>query len=226
MGPIAELSLAAAIFLGTHFVSSTPLRATLVAKLGKGYLALYSLVAIVTLVWMVRAFYAAPFVNLWYEIGLPRVPQGVMPFALIFFVCAVTTPNPTAVGQGKLLKSHTPARGILRVTRHPLMWSFALWAASHMIARGELAAVIFFGAFLVLALAGTILIDLRKAASSSEDWQRFERVTSNIPFVAIMEGRNRLVLGEIGWWMIVLGIALYALLLWLHPTLFGVQSLI
>lgn len=87
-----------------------------------------------------------------------------MPFAMILLAAAYLSRNPTAVLQERLLKSANPARGIIRVTRHPLMWAIALWAATHVLARGDVRSVIFFGGFLVLALLGTVLMDRRKAA--------------------------------------------------------------
>ena len=154
MEPMTHLVLAAVAFLATHYIASTPLRAALVATLGKAYLALYSLLAFATLGWMIWAFYHAPFINLWYAVALRPVPLFVMPIALVFMVCALATPNPTMVGREKLLISTHPARGILRITRLPLMWGFALWGASHIAARGDAAALIFFGTFVVLALSG------------------------------------------------------------------------
>ena len=225
MRPMPHLVLAAIAFLATHYIASTPLRGALVATLGKAYLALYSLLAAATLGWMIWAFYHAPFINLWYAVALRPVPLVVMPFALVFVVCGLTSPNPTLVGQERLIKSDAPARGILRITRHPLMWGFALWAASHIVARGDAAAVIFFGTFLVLALTGTWLIDRRKAATLGDGWRRFAAVTSNVPFMAIAGGRNELKLLEIGGWKILLGVAAYAVLLVLHHRLFGAHVL-
>ena len=172
---------------------------------------------------MIWALYHAPFINLWYKVALRPVPMVVMPLALVLIVCGLASPNPTLVGRERLLKSDQPARGILRITRHPLMWGFAFWAASHIVARGDGAALIFFGTFLVLALSGTWLIDRRKAATLGADWRRFAAVTSNIPFAAIAAGRNQLKLGELGAWKILLALALDAVLVVLHHRLFGVH---
>lgn len=226
MEPMTHLVLAAVALLATHYIASTPLRAALVATLGKAYLALYSLLAFATLGWMIWAFYHAPFINLWYAVALRPVPLFVMPIALVFMVCALATPNPTMVGREKLLKSAHPARGILRITRHPLMWGFALWGASHIAARGDAAALIFFGTFVVLALSGAWLIDRRKAATLGADWKQFAAVTSNLPFAAIAGGRNQFKLAEIGWWKILLGLALYVALIMLHHRLFGAHAVI
>ena len=223
MNPLTHLALATMAFLVTHYVASTPLRAKLVAALGNAYLGLYSLAAFATLGYMIWAYYRAPSVGLWHSPALRYVPLVVMPFALVFVVCGLLTRNPTLVGQEKLLRAEKPARGILRITRHPLMWGFALWAASHILARGDAASVVFFGGFLVLALSGTVLLDRRKSVTLGDDWRRFAAITSNVPFVAIATGRNQFRLGEIGGWKILVGLALYIAVLFLHPALFGAR---
>lgn len=224
MNPMTKLLIVTAVFLVTHYVSSTPLRAKIVNALGvNGYLVLYSAVAFATLGGMVWAYYRAPFVGLWHVPGLRYAPLIVMPFALVLIACGLLTRNPTLVGGERLLRADEPARGILRVTRHPLMWGIVVWAAGHLLARGDAASVVFFGSFLVLALTGTVLIDARKRATLGEDWQRFAAATSNLPLAAIAAGRNRFSAGEIGWSRLLAGLALYALVLWLHPLLFGAR---
>ena len=223
MNPMTHLIAATVLFLATHYVSSTPLRAKLVNALGNAYLGLYSLIAFATLGYMIWAYYRAPSVVLWYSPALRYVPLIVMPIAFVLMVCGLLERNPTLVGQERLLETDDAARGILRITRHPLMWGFALWAASHILARGDVASVIFFGGFLVLALSGTMLIDRRKSAILGDDWRRFAAVTSNAPFVAIAARRNQFRSGEIGWLRPVAGIALYVTVLFLHSALFGAQ---
>ena len=225
MDPIAHLTVATLAFLGTHFVSSTPLRAMLAGAIGeRGYLAVYSIAAFATLGWMIWAYGRAPLQPLWQVPGLRLWPAIVMPFALILAASALMTRNPTAIGQAGAMKAGEPARGIIRVTRHPLMWGIMLWGAVHLLARGDLASLVFFGGFVALAGLGTLLIDARKRASLGEDWRRFAAVTSNLPFGAIVGGRNRFVPGEIGWKRIGVGLALYVLLLLAHPYLFGVRA--
>jgi uncharacterized membrane protein len=103
------------------------------------------------------------------------------------------------------------------------MWGIALWSAIHLLARGDVAATIFFGGFLVLALAGTALIDARKADTHGDEWRRFADVTSNVPFTAIVEGRNRFVFSEIGWKRVLAGLAIFVAMLVVHPWLFAVR---
>lgn len=221
MDPTAHLVLATAAFLLTHFVTSTPLRAQLIARLGqRAYLGVYVVVAFITLGWMIVAYRHAPRELLW--LGWRHVPLLVMPFALILLVAGTRTPNPTAVMQESQLRSPEPARGVLRITRHPLMWAIALWAAAHILARGDTKSVIFFGGLLLLALLGTVLIDRHKAALGA-DWQRFAAVTSNVPFVAVAQGRNRFAPREIGYRAPLFGLVLFALIFILHAFLFGAR---
>ena len=59
---LASLSAASIAFVGGHFVLSHPLRPGLVRALGeRGFLGLYTLVALATFAWMVMAFLSAPF---------------------------------------------------------------------------------------------------------------------------------------------------------------------
>jgi uncharacterized membrane protein len=224
LDPIAHVALASLVFLATHFVTSTPLRKPLVETIGeKAYLGAYSAVSFVTLGWMGWAYVHAPYLALWQIPGVRQWPLLVMPFALILVAAGVMTKNPSAVGQAGALKSGEPAWGIIRVTRHPVMWGIALWAAVHALARGDAASLVFFGSFLVLALAGTRLIDARKADELGAEWARFAAVTSNVPFTAIVEGRNRFVASEIGAKRLLVGLALFGIVLVAHPWLFGVR---
>jgi uncharacterized membrane protein len=221
MDALSHLALACLAFVCLHVVPSTPLRPALVNALGeKAYLGLFSLASLAGIVWMVMAYKAAPATALWP--GLRHLPSALMPFALILVVGGVMTPNPTAVGAAKLLKRDEPARGILRITRHPVMWGIMLWAGAHLLARGELKSTLFFGSFLLLAAAGTVLMDLRKA-QLGDVWTRYARLTSNLPFVAIAQGRNRLAWRELGALKIVIALVLYALVFHFHPWLFGVR---
>jgi uncharacterized membrane protein len=200
-------------FLATHFVTSTPLRPALVSAMGEWpYRGLYSLVALVTLGWMIWAYAQAPGEPLW--VGAREVAYVLVPMAFVLIACGYWR-NPTMVGADKLLKSEDPARGIIRVTRHPIMWGIMLWAAAHIVARGDLKGLIFFGGFLVLATFGTLAMDARKRANP--DWARFAAVTSHVPFVAIARGKNRLDLREIGWLRPAIGLAAFFGLLLVHP---------
>jgi uncharacterized membrane protein len=207
------LVAATVAFLATHFVTSTPLRPALVSAMGEWpYRGLYSLVAFLTLGWMIWAFGAAPREPLW--AGFREAAYIVMPLAFVLIACGYWR-NPTMVGADKLLKSEDPARGVIRITRHPIMWGVMLWAAAHILARGDLKSLVFFGGLLAVAAVGTVAMDRRKG--SNPDWPRFAAVTSHVPFVAIAQGRNRLVWREIGWLRPAIGLAAFVAVLAFHP---------
>ena len=93
---MTALLVATAVFLLTHFVTSTPLRPVLVKALGEWpYRGLYSLVALATLGWMIWAYGNAPREPLW--TGLRHLPVVVMPFAFVLLACGYWR-NPTMVG--------------------------------------------------------------------------------------------------------------------------------
>jgi uncharacterized membrane protein len=225
---MTELVVAATFLLVSHYgISSRPLRAALVRRLGeKPYLALYSLIALAAIFWLARAYADAPFIQLWPTTLLGAlVPLIVLPFALILLVAGVSGPNPTSVGQGGALDDPSAVRGVLRITRHPVMWAIALWGLSHIAAKGDVASLVFFGAIAALALVGTLLLDVKYAARQGAAWQPFAQATSNVPFAALLAGHQRFAPHEIGWTRVAVALALYALLLAIHPWLFRASAL-
>lgn len=150
-----NLAIAALFLIGTHFgIASTSLRRQLIGLIGEGpYRALYSLLALVALAWLVFAWAAAPIVPLWASgAGLRHLVATLMPLAFLLFTCAVTAPNPTVIGQRPDPDASEPATGIVRVTRHPFMWGVGIWALLHLAANGDQASLIFFGSLALLAL--------------------------------------------------------------------------
>ncbi len=146
--------------------------------------------------------------------------------ALYLVVAGLTTPSPTAAGGADLLERREAVHGVLKITRHPFMWGVALWALAHLMANGDLAALVFFGTFGALALFGPRLIDARMARSKGEAWARFEAETSWLPFRAMVGKRTSLTLREVGWWRVGLGLVVYLAILFLaHEWVIGVPLL-
>lgn len=226
-GSFTALILAACAFVGIHLLPSTPLRGGLVKLLGDaGYLALFSVAAGAALIWYAAAYSAAPYRELWPALpALRYVPLAVMPLAMILLVCGYTTRNPMAVKQEKHFHANDPAPGILKVTRHPIMWAIALWALSHLAANGDRASLIFFGGLAALALLGMPLMDHRRAETLGSAWGPFALTTSVIPFAAAIQGRAKPRLSEIGWWRIALGLALTVGALVAHGPMLGPSAL-
>lgn len=226
---LLSLIIAGIAFCGSHvLLSSTGLRGSLRDQLGeRGFLAVYSLTALVTFAWFLMAYAHAPTIALWpSRRWTALVPVVIMPLATILLVAGYSTPNPTAVGMERSARADDPAPGILRVTRHPVMWAIGLWAVSHVIANGDLRSLLFFGAFAVLALGGTVLIDRKKQLALGSNWSRLAEVTSNLPFAALVARRTGLRWRDIGVLRIAAGILLYAVLYLAHPIITGVPVVI
>jgi uncharacterized membrane protein len=220
-----NLTLAAIAFVAAHFlVSSTGLRAPLVARLGeRSYAGLFSAQAFALIIWMAVAYRAAPSDPLLWAIpGAAHLALVLMPFILVLAIGGFTAPNPSAVMMAAPDSAWQP-KGILTVTRHPVMWAFGLWALLHILANGDLAGLIFFGAFALLALLGTLAIDAKKQQTwTPESWRAFSMQTSNLPFLAVAQGRVKFDWRGIGWKTIAIAVALYlAIVFWLHPQVIG-----
>jgi uncharacterized membrane protein len=229
IGSLTLLALAGLLFVGSHvLMSSTRLRGILCHRLGEGgYLALYSALAAASLGWFITMFVRAPAITVWTPpLFLHYVPVVLMPIASVLLVAGLATRNPTAVGQERGARADDPAPGILRITRHPVMWAFGFWALGHIAANGDGAGMLFFGLLGTLALGGTRLIDGRKRLALGTDWSRLVEVTSNLPFAALLAGRTRVSLRDVGVAPVLAGLLLYAVLFLAHPYMTGMPIIL
>ncbi len=227
MSPDVVLGIAALTWFGIHpLVAGSKLRAVLVQKLGdRGYQSAFSLLSIASLTFLIWAYRKAPCDPLWIT---PRplyfLPLVAVPLAFVFLVGAFTVPNPMAVAGEKALAGDDPARGMQRVTRHPFLWAVILWSGSHLIVNGNVPALLFFGSLFLTAAIGTRDIDQKRLRSDPEGFRRYATLTSNLPFLAIASGKNRLKLRELVV-PIVVGLILAAALLHFHQSWFGLSAL-
>lgn len=216
------LILAFAVFLAAHALPMRPaIRGRLVSMLGRrGYLAGYSLLSLGLLYVLILAANDAPRVMLWQAAGWQRwLVNLAMPCAVLLAVFGTGAANP--LGAGGKAAGFDPARpGIAGLTRHPLMWAFALWAGAHLIANGELAHVILFGVMLAFALMGIAAAEAR--ARRQPDFAVLSAHTSIFPGAALLAGRWRPrglpPLPRLG-----LALLLWAALYHLHPALMGMS---
>ena len=226
VGSVSHVLIAGILFIGVHILTSTPIRAAIVKRIGEGaFRGVFSLISLVLIVWLVQAYNAAPTEEVW-----PLTPWAfhapliLMPFASIFLVFGLTNPSPAMTTDAKFDQAD-PAPGFLKVTRHPLFWAIALWGIAHLVSNGDLASIYFFGTFVVLALLGMPLQDKKKEEQLGARWGPFAMRTSIVPFLAAIQGRNDLKWSDLSWWRILAGLALYAALLFLHPAVIGVPVL-
>ena len=221
------LIVAAIFFLLLHLVvAGTRVRDAIVGIVGeRPYLGLFSLASLIGIVWLAISYNAAGREGsavVW-DLGSGVTHLGIVVVGLAFLlgVPGLLTPNPTALMQDEAATREGVVHGVLRITRHPFLWGVALWAAFHLVANGDEASIVFFGMFLVLAVAGTYSIDAKRARKMGAAWGPFARQTSNIPFATVIAGRNSLKLGELLSYRLVVALVVFLVVLFAHPWLFS-----
>lgn len=220
MSGLGWVALAACAFVGSHLVLSHPLREPLHKRVGAGgFMVVYSVVAALTLTWLVLAYRAAPTVGPLWEVGdgLWAVATVVMLLASILLLGSLIRNPALPSGPVPAIVPDT-ARGVFSITRHPMMWSFALWGAAHILVYPEPANIVLAGAIIVLALAGSALQD-RKKERLQPGWSAWESRTSYWPFAAVAAGRARL--GGFKPHDIVGGVVVWLAATWAHIPLAG-----
>jgi len=221
---VLSLVLAALFFAGIHLgIAGTAIRDRAIGLLGKnGYMAAFAVASLIGLGWLVAAYNRAPYLITWgmLEWWKPIFIILMLP-ATLLVVFGLTTPNPTSVAQEGTLGQ--PPRGIVRVTRHPFLTGVGLWALLHLIGNGDVASLVFFATWAIVALAGTVSIDAKRRRLLGAAWEPFAAQTSIVPFAAIAAGRNRVTPREIGIWRWGLALLVYALMLGGHAQVIGVS---
>jgi uncharacterized membrane protein len=174
--------------LGVHTLTTLPEpRKALIGRLGEGgYKGLYSLVATIGLVLIVWGF-GQYRVNGWVQIWDPPVGLHHVAIALMWFAFVA------------LAATYSPAGKIKGLLRHPLLVAVKTWALAHLLANGDLGALILFGAFLAWAIYDRIAVKWRGDAGA--------------PRSAVTMGDGIAV---------VAGTAAFVAMFWLHPLLIGV----
>ncbi|NHF73052.1 NnrU family protein [Paracoccus xiamenensis] len=220
-----ELILAFTAFLAAHVIPMRPaLKSALIARLGRtGYIAAFSLLSLGLLYWLLMAAGRAPFIEIWPQAQWQRwLANLAMPVAISLVVFAVGVANPFSFG-GKVAGFDPDRPGIIGLTRHPLMWAFAIWAGAHLLANGDLAHVVLFGPLLIFALSGIWGAEAR-ARRTLPDFDRLAAHSSLWPGGALISGRWR----PRGWpsllRLLVAGLV-WAGLLHLHVPLIGLSPL-
>lgn len=186
---LAGLIAAAAAFVGTHFALSHPLRAPLVRAAGdKSFQAIYSLVAFATFGWLVLAFRAAPGgTPLWDGFAdAPWIAATLLMLIASVLLVGSFLGNPALPAPNAADLAGRAPHGVFRVTRHPMMWSFALWSAAHVLVSPTPRVMVLTFATALLALVGSHLQDRKKEQLMGSAWQGWEAQTSYWPRFAAL----------------------------------------
>jgi uncharacterized membrane protein len=143
----------------------------------------------------------------------------VVLLACVLIVGGLTTPNPVIVAAQSLFQRANIVQGVLRVTRNAFFWGAGLFAVAHVILTGHVSGVLAFGSVALLGFAGGPILDAKKALRHRAAWESFSEVTSNVPFLAIAQGRQRLAWREIGLWRLALGLGIFLAAVLVHCSM-------
>jgi uncharacterized membrane protein len=152
-GGMVQLVIGLGIFLMAHAVPTLPgVRRGLVGRLGEGgYKAAFSIVSIVGLALIVVGYgrmQGAEAQNP--EIWTPPVWTRHLAFILMLPAMIL------------LVATYVPSR-VRSAIGHPMLTAIKLWAASHLLANGDLASILLFGSFLAFAGYDRISVERRGA---------------------------------------------------------------
>jgi uncharacterized membrane protein len=140
------------LFLGVHSLTTQrDLRGSIIASIGEsgykiGY-ALVSLAGLALIVWGFAHYRASGMINVWYP------PKFAKHITVVLMLPAVVL----------VVASYIRGR-IYTALKHPMLAGIKLWAAAHLIANGDLGAIILFGSFLGWAVFDRISLKHRADA--------------------------------------------------------------
>ena len=184
MTPLTSLILASTAFVGTHFAMSHPLRAGMVARLGpSGFMGVYSLVSFATLLWMIFAFRAA------HAAGAPYLwdagDAGWIIGSLLLWLGSILlvgsfVRNPAFPTPGAAVTRIGEPVAVFRITRHPMLWGFILWAVTHAIVAPSAPSLVLVAAIFILALGGAYGQDRKKERLIGDPWREWDASASQV----------------------------------------------
>jgi len=150
---MALLVLGLSVFFAIHLLPMiVGLRSSLQEKMGAlPYKAVFSLVSLAGFYLIILGKSQAPFVSLW-------VPPSFFKHITMLLVLFAFL----------LLPAAYIASNIRRKIKNPMLTAVKLWATGHLLANGDLASVLLFGAFLIYAIIDVISVKKRASGSAVE----------------------------------------------------------
>ncbi|MGQ2935509.1 MAG: NnrU family protein [Sphingopyxis sp.] len=190
MQPMSLLIATCVLFVGSHLMLSHPLRDGLAGRLGeRGFQIVYSIVAIATFIMVVQAWRGMPPEPPLWVVDDPLwiLTSLIVLFASILFIGSLIG-NPALPAPGAAKAAQAAPRGVFAITRHPMMWGFALWAFAHVLVMPTTAQIILSATIIFLALVGSAGQDAKKARLMGGAWRQWAARTSFVPYARQVGG--------------------------------------
>ncbi len=213
MQPMSLLITTCVLFVGSHLVLSHPLRDGLAGRLGeRGFQITYSIVAIATFIMVVQAGRGMPPEPPYWVVD---DPLGIVTSLIVLFASRLCIGsligNPALPAPHAARDAAATPRGVFAITRHPMMWGFALWAFAHVLVMPTTAQIILSATIIFLALVGSAGQDVKKARLMGDAWRQWAARTSFVPYTRQVGGaapwadtipRPHALLGGIMLWLV------------------------
>lgn len=215
------------LFVALHSIPAMPaIKSRIVWTIGRPvYLAVYSLVSLLALVWLFYEALNTEYIELW-ETAAWQVHVALVtsPLGFFFVLVGLTSPNPFSV---TMRRDGDAAGAIVRLTRHPVLIGFFLWSAGHVFSNGDVRSLVLFGGFAAFSLGGIAMAERRSRARLGPMWTRLSAGTSVVPAVGLFRARR---LPSLDIPMVASALTAMLLIVWLlhggHAALLGVDPLV
>jgi uncharacterized membrane protein len=209
------------VFGGSHLLLGLPLRDRLARRLGEQrFVALFSAVAAITLA--IVALAVAAFGGegaRGFELGRFPIARAIL-IGISFVGLTLATAGIANYPRSPMALFRTqvhPPAGIERVTRHAFFVGLTAFATAHALLAPTLAIFVYFAGFAALAGIGAPWQDRKLLAKYGAPYARYVAETSVLPFVALLQRRQRLSAEDRLWFRIAFSGAVAFVLLALHP---------
>ena len=181
----------------------------MVRSVGEGpFRGIYSLVSLITFGLMIYFYHAMgrqP--PMWVAGDATWLIASLLMWLASILLVGSFIKNPAFPGASR--PKGVPA-GVFRITRHPMMWSFALWAIVHLAVVAMPKSLVLDGAILILALGGAIGQDAKKRGLMGDAWHEWTAETAFVPFTRGIAWPGAV--AAVG------GTIFFFLITWLHPV--------
>lgn len=194
------------------------------ARLYRVFFALVSIpFATILVVYFIRHRYDG--LQLWNVQGAPGMIPLVWGLSVVsFFFLYPATFNLLEIAAVQKPQVHLFETGIIRITRHPQMVGQVIWCIAHTLWLGTTFTLVTSIGLILHHLFAVWHGDRRLASRYGDAFEAAKARTSVIPFAAILQGKQTLMLGEFLKPAYV-GVAVFiGILWWVHPLLVSAAS--
>jgi uncharacterized membrane protein len=156
------------------------------------HLLAYLLQSLALIGWVIAAARRTPYVGLWpLQRRQALVPLRVTPVAAWFVIVGFAESNPLSISVRST--AETPLGFAVAITRHPILWGFQLWAATHIPPNGDVVTAILFRFLAGFSIERFFILDRwMRRRLRSDRWEQLAQKTSMVPVAALIGGRAKI----------------------------------